>query len=125
MKYWAKPPAFCINYEDVKIYTAYSETTKNLSLEESSIVEKEYSILLIEDNADMRIYLKNKLSKLYEIHMAENGTEGLNSAYNIIPDLIITDIVLPGKDGLDITNILKRFSHFSYTNYNIDCKRKY
>ncbi|MEJ7679118.1 MAG: response regulator [Segetibacter sp.] len=106
-------PSFYINYDDVKIYTTYSETT-NFSVEESSKVEKEYSILLIEDNTDMRVYLKNKLSKAYEIHESENGTEGLNLAYSIVPDLIITDIVLPGKDGLDITNILKndfRTSH--------------
>ncbi len=105
--------SFYINYDDVKIYTTYSETT-NFSPEESSKVEKEYSIVLIEDNTDMRIYLKNNLAKAYEIHESENGTEGLNLAYNIIPDLIITDIILPGKDGLDITNILKndfRTSH--------------
>jgi YesN/AraC family two-component response regulator len=54
------------------------------------------------------------LSKNYEIIEAENGNVGLNLAYEIVPDIIISDILLPGKDGMLITETLKndiRTSH--------------
>src|SRR6185369_16182100 len=54
------------------------------------------------------------LSKNYEVIEAENGNTGLNLAYELVPDLIISDILLPGKDGMVITETLKndvRTSH--------------
>jgi YesN/AraC family two-component response regulator len=75
---------------------------------------KDHSILLIEDNAEIRTFLKTQLDKNYEIIEAENGNVGLNLAYETVPDIIIADILLPGKDGMQITNTLKndiRTSH--------------
>jgi len=106
-------PTFNVNQDDVKIYTTFSEASLP-SPEDSTTEQKEHFILLIEDNSDLRFFIKNRLSNSYEIHVSENGSDGLNSAFNLIPDLIITDIVLTGKDGLYITNILKndfRTSH--------------
>jgi YesN/AraC family two-component response regulator len=44
----------------------------------------------------------------YEIHEAQNAKMGISLAYDIVPDLIISDIILPGDDGLRITEILKQ-----------------
>ncbi len=77
-------------------------------------MEEKISILLIEDNADLRNFVKSRLEILFEIHEADNGNSGLDQAYEIVPDLIICDIILPGKDGFQITQILKndvRTSH--------------
>jgi YesN/AraC family two-component response regulator len=63
---------------------------------------------------EIRAFLKNQLSRNYEIIEAENGNIGLNLAYETIPDIIISDILLPGKDGMLITETLKndiRTSH--------------
>ena len=103
-----------VNYEDSKIYLNEAEIFQQLFLEEKSIAGKEISILIIEDNPEVRFFLKNQLSKSYEILEAENGNMGLHLAYEIVPDLIISDIMLPGKDGMMITETLKndiRTSH--------------
>jgi signal transduction histidine kinase/DNA-binding response OmpR family regulator len=103
-----------VNYEDSKIYLNEAEIFQQLFLEEKSIAGKEISILIIEDNPEVRMFLKNQLCKSYEILEAENGNMGLHLAYEIVPDLIISDIMLPGKDGMMITETLKndiRTSH--------------
>lgn len=109
-----KTPYF-YNIEGANIYTNDAATFQYLAAEETtSTTEKEYSILLIEDNEEIRLFLKNHLGKNYEIFEAENGIKGLNLAYEKVPDIIISDILLPGKDGLEITKILKndmRTSH--------------
>lgn len=106
--------AYNLNYEETKIYTNEVETLKFSAPDDLSTAAKESSILLIEDNMEIRAFLKNQLSKNYEIIEAENGNIGLNLAYETIPDIIISDILMPGKDGMLITETLKndiRTSH--------------
>jgi DNA-binding response OmpR family regulator/two-component sensor histidine kinase len=94
-------------YEDTKIYTTDMEPT-SLRNESSEVIKGEYSILLIEDNDDLRTFLKTRLGNSYEIHEAENSEKGLAKAFEIVPDLIISDIILPGQNGLFITETLKQ-----------------
>ncbi len=105
---------YFLNYEDAKIYTNEAEEVKPFISEDPVITEKDYSILIIEDNHEIRAFLKNQLDNNYEIIEAENGNVGLNLAYEIVPDVIVSDILLPGKDGMVITETLKndiRTSH--------------
>ena len=72
------------------------------------------SILIIEDNDDLREFLKNRLEGKYEILSANDGNDGINRAFDIVPDLIISDIIMPGLSGLKIAETLKndlRTSH--------------
>ena len=72
------------------------------------------TILIIEDNDDLKEFLKNRLEGIYEVHTSNNGNEGLNKAFDIVPDLIVSDIILPGLSGLKIAETLKndlRTSH--------------
>jgi signal transduction histidine kinase/DNA-binding response OmpR family regulator len=95
------------SYEDVRIYTTDIEPTG--SEEEAALPgSKEHSILLIEDNEDFRAFLKKRLGSAYEVHEADNATAGITLAYDIVPDLIITDIIMPGLDGLHLTETLKQ-----------------
>ncbi len=76
--------------------------------------QKEQSLLLIEDNKDILFLLRKKLGSTYTILEASDGDMGLELAFEHIPDLIISDIMLPGQDGLEITKRLKsdlRTSH--------------
>lgn len=57
-------------------------------------------ILLIEDNRDVVLYLRALLSDNYDVVAVDDGVEGLNLANSIIPDIIITDIIMPHKDGI-------------------------
>jgi len=66
------------------------------------------TILLVEDNADMRLYLNMVLSQNgYTITEAENGKQGLELALQTMPDLIITDVMMPEMDGYQMTQTLK------------------
>lgn len=72
------------------------------------------TILIIEDNEDIKTYLKNKFAAKFEIHTSNDGHSGINKALDIIPDIIITDIMMPNENGFKVTEVLKndlRTSH--------------
>ena len=101
--------------EDVKIYTTELQPEAVTITDVEGVKSgKEYSILIIEDNADLRGFLKNRLSSEYEILEAEDGSTGLQQGFDTIPDVIIADIVIPKKNGIELVNIFKtdvRTSH--------------
>lgn len=69
--------------------------------------ENKYTLLIIEDHQDIRTYLKVLFSANYNILVAENGEQGVEIARREIPDLIITDIMMPVMDGFECCRILK------------------
>lgn len=71
------------------------------------------SILIIEDHRDLSLFLRNKLMREYEIHLSD-GTDAIQKAFDLIPDIILCDINLPEKNGFEICKSLKndlRTSH--------------
>lgn len=73
-----------------------------------------YSILIIEDNADIVSYLSDCLNHSYNVNFAMNGQEGIVKAFDLTPDIIISDVMMPGKDGLEVLEILKNDSRTSH-----------
>ncbi len=76
--------------------------------------EKDLSVLVIEDNEELLGFLEKRFRKNFEVHIAKDGSEGLKKAFEIIPDIVICDIVMPNKDGLSLTQMMKsniRTSH--------------
>ncbi len=69
--------------------------------------KEKYSILIIEDNRDLLTFLQNKLNLEYDIHLSD-GTDAIEKALEVIPDVIICDIALPDKNGFEICEILKK-----------------
>ncbi len=69
--------------------------------------ESRFSILVVEDNADMRDFLTMLLLEKYYVYTAVNGKEGLQMARERNPDLIITDVMMPVMNGYDMTKGLK------------------
>jgi signal transduction histidine kinase/ligand-binding sensor domain-containing protein/DNA-binding response OmpR family regulator len=65
------------------------------------------SVLLVEDDVDILNYLDTELSLKYRIFRANNGKEGLSKALKYLPDIIISDIVMPEMDGLTLCKLLK------------------
>ncbi len=59
-------------------------------------------ILIIEDNGDVAKYIGAQLTNDYDIAFAINGNEGLEKAIETVPDLIITDLMMPGMDGIEV-----------------------
>ncbi len=79
-----------------------------------STSEEISKILVVEDNAEIRAYLTSLFSENYELIAAADGLEGMRIAIAQIPDLIISDIMMPKKDGVELCNTLKldkRTSH--------------
>jgi len=64
-------------------------------------------VLIIEDNADLRNYISQNLRNEYRVVEAENGKEGLVKAIEEIPDLIITDLMMPEIDGIELCKQIK------------------
>ncbi|MEM8584937.1 MAG: two-component regulator propeller domain-containing protein [Bacteroidota bacterium] len=64
-------------------------------------------LLLVEDHADVRTYIGQLLSDTYRVVFAENGRLGLEKAADEIPDLIISDVMMPEMDGFSFTQQIK------------------
>ncbi|MEM1319415.1 MAG: ATP-binding protein [Bacteroidota bacterium] len=65
-------------------------------------------LLVVEDNEDVQQYLIAALADYYSIDTAENGAIGIDRAIAEIPDLIISDVMMPEKDGYELTDTLKK-----------------
>lgn len=68
---------------------------------------KANTVLIVEDNLELRNYLKQELSKLYKVITAENGKKGYELAVQKLPDIIITDVIMPVMDGLQLCKNIK------------------
>jgi DNA-binding response OmpR family regulator/two-component sensor histidine kinase len=64
-------------------------------------------ILVVEDSADVRQYIRGSLEPLYTVMEAGDGREGIQKAREIIPDLIISDIMMPEADGYELCGTIK------------------
>jgi ligand-binding sensor domain-containing protein/signal transduction histidine kinase/CheY-like chemotaxis protein len=75
---------------------------------------KEAHILIVEDNDEVRDFIKQSLENQYHVQVSENGLEGWKNAIQTLPDLIISDVMMPIMDGLELCGKLKtdvRTSH--------------
>lgn len=79
----------------------YKDIQQNLS------TDKHSKLLIVEDNDELRGYLQNTLSNEYIIQVCTNGKEALNIVKEYMPDLVISDIMMPEMRGDELCNILK------------------
>ena len=87
------------------------------SAEEAILVKEEQStatdnptlplVLIIEDNLDVITYLQACLEAQYRVRIALDGQAGIEKALELIPDIIITDVMMPLKDGYEVCEVLK------------------
>ena len=70
--------------------------------------KSEYSVLIVEDNQDMQSQIKGILSPYHQCLVADNGEEGLRLATDYLPDIIISDVMMPLMDGFELLKRLKK-----------------
>ena len=71
-------------------------------------------ILIVEDNDEMRNFLTKVLNKNYRVESAVDGVAGWEKSLKLIPDLIITDLMMPNMDGLELTSLIKKNDQTSH-----------
>ena len=72
------------------------------------------TLLIIEDNQDIITYIRTIVSGKYQTHTAMNGVLGIDKALEIIPDIIISDVIMPEKNGNEVCEALKQDERTSH-----------
>lgn len=75
---------------------------KETMLSDSESGDNQCRLLVIEDNQDVAAYIGSLFSDRYAVAYSGNGKEGMEKALDLVPDLIITDLMMPGMDGLEM-----------------------
>lgn len=96
--------------EQKEIVTKDTKSTKSTTTNNEELP----TLLIIEDNADVVIYIKTILEKKYAIHTAKNGQLGIEKAIELVPDIIISDVMMPIKNGYEVCEILKKDERTSH-----------
>lgn len=84
------------------------------NFENSENKTKNKTLLIVDDNSELRSYLETELNNDYNILLAENGKTGFELTNKYVPDLVITDVMMPVMDGLELCKMIKndiRTSH--------------
>lgn len=76
--------------------------------------DRETCILIIEDNEELRHFIKNILSKEYKVYEAANGKEGLEITLKKSPDIVVSDIMMPEMDGVEYLDMVKKNRDISH-----------
>jgi signal transduction histidine kinase/DNA-binding response OmpR family regulator len=70
--------------------------------------------LIVEDNADLRAFIEETIVGNYQVEKATNGAEGLEKAITLVPDIIVSDVMMPLMDGFAMTEKLKKDERTSH-----------
>lgn len=96
-----------ISTDSIGAQLLHDDGNQPLLNEESEIDETKPVILVVEDNNDILSYIGNIIKDAH-IQYAHNGKEGIEVALDIIPDIIVTDIMMPGMDGLEMCRQIRQ-----------------
>lgn len=108
---YKKSEVFDIEYkEEEAVYTVVDKLKKG-----NQSTELRQSIVVIEDNAELRYFIVDYLSEFYKVYQAENGDEGLNLCRKIKPALCVVDAMMPVMGGFQFVEALKSDENISHT----------
>lgn len=90
------------NLIGAEIVNRHDDVISNTTVESDKPI-----ILLVEDNVDMRNFMRHTLQNEYTVIEAEDGILGVEKAVKYIPDVVISDVMMPGRDGFEVCSMLK------------------
>ncbi|WP_448701268.1 two-component regulator propeller domain-containing protein [Mucilaginibacter sp. AW1-3] len=110
-----KAPEIAGNYRDSEDILSYTQTEKSvkaqLELKKAKILKQEdrsaFSMLIVEDNEDVLNFISEGFGTDFEVYTAVNGIDGLAMAKEVSPDIIISDVMMPGLNGIELCSKLK------------------
>lgn len=91
--------------EKEKITTAHSDRSESAKSKTGD--HHIPKMLLVEDHEEVRKFIKNSLGNKYDIYEAKNGEEGIEKAFELMPDIIISDVRMPKTNGMSLCKTLK------------------
>ena len=98
----------------------YIEPVKNvrsINDDETANYENRQIMLIVEDNPDLRMLIKDHFREIFQVYEAENGIDGWQLTLKFIPDVIISDVLMPDVDGFEFCKKVKddeRTSHIPF-----------
>ncbi len=101
------PHPYSLNINFITPVVEEDETSGSVDLGINQNLKKDLKILIVEDNPEIRYYLKQSLQTNYEILEAADGKIGCDLAVQQIPDLIVTDVMMPEVNGIELCRTLK------------------
>lgn len=99
---------------DAVVWPVSKTSAEALTNGEAAAASNKPLLLIIEDNQDIIVYLQSCLEGLYQMEVAYNGKAGIDKALDAIPDLIISDVMMPEKDGYEVCDTLKNDERTSH-----------
>jgi len=94
-------------FAKLKLATMGEEDMASGILDEMAREEGKSTVLVIEDNVDMRYYIRSILSSDYHVLLAKDGNIGTAKAFKLMPDIVLCDIMMPDMDGYEVCRQLK------------------
>ncbi|MBO6062938.1 MAG: response regulator, partial [Bacteroidales bacterium] len=94
-------------FAKLKLATMGEEDVDSGILDEMAREEGKPTVLVIEDNVDMRYYIRTILSSDYHVLLAKDGNIGTSKAFKLLPDIVLCDIMMPDMDGYEVCRQLK------------------
>jgi len=105
LPYVASQETAVVSTKEKSVDTAAYEIQKEIQT--TGFETNKLTVLIVEDNPDVQVYLSNELQKDYILIQEYNGKKGLEAAIQNIPDIIISDIMMPEMEGTELVKELK------------------
>jgi len=94
------------------------DTEESLLMQEEEMEEEEkldaQIVLVIEDNEELNEYLSQTIGKHFQVITAKDGKEGVDKAFKTIPDLVVSDVMMPEMNGYEVCKLLKEDNRTSH-----------